>query len=53
MTYKFLFSLINDCIASVICISLPLPGFNFFNFLKIIFGKMYLPITALFDGAFL
>ena len=37
--------------ASVIWISPPLPFFCFFNLLKINFGKMYLPITALFDGA--
>ena len=43
---------INVWIASVICISPPLPGFCVSNFEKISLGKIYLPITALLDGAF-
>ena len=39
--------------ASVICISLPFPGFSDLIFLKIVRGSIYLPITALLDGAFL
>ena len=35
------------------CISPLLPGFCFFNFKNIFFERIYLPITALFDGAFL
>ena len=50
---NFSFSFIKDWIASVICISPPFPGLNLINCLKIVFGKIYLPITALFDGAFL
>ena len=38
--------------ASVICISLPLFVFKDLILLKIDLGKIYLPITALFDGAF-
>ena len=34
------------------CISPPLLGFVIFNLLKIDLGKIYLPITALFEGAF-
>ena len=49
---NFSLSLINSCIASVICISLPLPGLRDFIFLKIVRGNIYLPITALLDGAF-
>ena len=37
--------------ASVIWISPPLPGLSFDNLLNIVLGKIYLPITALFDGA--
>ena len=33
------------------CISPPLPGFCDNNFVNIVFGKIYLPITALLDGA--
>ena len=42
---------IKDRIASVIWISPPLPDFCIESFLKIILGKIYLPITALLDGA--
>ena len=49
---NFSLSLINDWIASVMCISPPLLGFVFFSLVKIDLGKMYLPITALFEGAF-
>ena len=48
---NWLFSLINDWIASVIWISPPLPGFCLDNLLYIFFGKIYLPITALLEGA--
>ena len=44
-------SLIKDCMASVIWISPPLPGLSFDNLLKIVLGNIYLPITALLDGA--
>ena len=37
--------------ASVICTSPPFPFFCFLRLLNIFFGKIYLPITALFDGA--
>ncbi len=43
---------INFFIESVICISPPIPFFCFCNIEKICLGKMYLPIIALFDGAF-
>ena len=33
------------------CISPPLPGFKFFNLAKIFLGNIYLPITALLEGA--
>ena len=46
-------SFISDWIASVIWISPPLPGFCFPSFKKILFGKIYRPITALLDGAVL
>ena len=46
-------SFIKVCIASVICISPPLPGFCFANLLNIVLGRIYLPITALLEGAFL
>ena len=39
--------------ASVICTSPLLPFFWFLRLLNIFFGKIYLPITALFDGALL
>ena len=42
---------IRDWIASVICISPPFPGFNFNNLENILLGKIYLPITALLEGA--
>ena len=48
---KFSLSLIKLCIASVICFSPPLPDFRFDNFKKILLGKIYLPITALLEGA--
>ena len=32
-------------------ISLPLPGLSFDSFLKIVFGNIYLPITARLEGA--
>jgi len=34
------------------CISLPLVGLSNLIFLKIVRGNIYLPITALLDGAF-
>ena len=49
---NFSLSFINNCIASVICISLPLVGLRDLIFLKILSGNIYLPITALLDGAF-
>ena len=48
---NFSLSLIKAWMASVMCISPPLLGFVFFSLLKIDLGKIYLPITALFDGA--
>ena len=51
MANESMFSLINFLIASVICISPPIPFFCFSNLLKISLGKIYLPITALVDGA--
>ena len=50
---NFSLSSISNWIASVIWISLFFLGLRFLNFLKIDLGKIYLPITALFDGAFL
>ena len=38
--------------ASVMCNSFPFADFRDFIFLKIDRGNIYLPITALFDGAF-
>ena len=49
---NFSFSSIKDWIASVIWISPPLPTFCLDIFLNIALGKIYLPITALLDGAF-
>ena len=40
-------------IASVMCISPPAPAFNWGIILNISFGRIYLPITALLEGAFL
>ena len=46
---NLLFSEINVWIASVIWISPPFPGFCLDNLENIFLGKIYLPITALFD----
>ena len=48
---NFSLSLIKDWIASVMWISPPLPGLSLDNLLKIVLGSIYLPITALLDGA--
>ena len=44
-------SLISFLIESVICISPPIPLFCFSNLVNISLGNIYLPITALVDGA--